>query len=372
MRAEEAMNRRAERLYGWKDPYDHEGTSAMYLELMRDNLRFHGRYCENYEKLLRSEGVRPEMILGERDLALIPAVPTVYYKRQTMVSVAPEEMRITAHSSGTGGARSFVGFDKITLRRAGWMVGRFFRHHRLISLRPVNYVMLGSKPEPGQTAGAFKTLKGAAKMAPAASMEYMDGIADRGMVKVLDRYTQQGLPIRLLGFPAYLNGLLNTLQAGGKRYRFPKGSRILMGGGFKQHAGAGDSEQDLLRRVRYYLGIKEDHVHEFFSLVEHPIPYCKCSEGYFHVPVYSRAMIRDCVSLEPLPYGQAGLLNLVSPLVHSMPLGSVITDDFAVLHQGGTCRCKNPAPYFKWLGRAGVDDIRTCAAQAVSREGGSL
>lgn len=372
MRTEGTMKRRAEQLYGWKDPYDHEGTSEMYLDLMRDNLRFHGRYCEDYRKLLQSEGIRPEMIRRERDLALIPAVPTVYYKRHTMASVAPKKMRITAHSSGTSGVRSFVGFDGTTLKRAGWMVGRFFRYHRLISLRPVNYVILGSKPEPGQMAGAFKTLKGATKLAPAASMEYMDGIAGRGIVKVLERYAKQGMPIRMLGFPAYLNGLLKTLQAGGIRYRFPKGSRILMGGGFKQHAGAGCSEQDLLRRIRYYLGIDVTHVHEFFSLVEHPVPYCKCSAGYFHVPIYSRAIIRDSVSLEPLPYGQAGLLNLVTPLVHSMPLGSVITDDFAVLYQGGTCKCKNPAPYFKWLGRAGVDDIRTCAAQAVSREGGGL
>ncbi len=366
------MKRKATKLYWWKDPYDHIGTSEMYLELMRDNLRFHSRYCEDYGNLLRSEGFQPDMIQNEQDLALIPAVPTLFLKKHTMTTVPACNMQITAHSSGTTGVRSFVGFDKTTLKQAERMVGGFFRHHRLISLLPANYVILGRRPEKGQVPGAYKTLMGATKLAPAASLVYMDGLADRKITKVLDRYAKQNMPVRLLGFPAYLNGLLKVLQEKEIRYRFPKGSRILMGGGFKQHAAENRSEADLLQRIQYYLGIDAAFVHEFFSLVEHPVPYCKCSRGYFHVPVYSRVIIRDSISLKPLPYGKAGLLNLISPLVYSMPLGSVITDDFAVLYQGGTCKCSNPAPYFKWLGRAGIMDIRTCAAQAVSREGGNL
>ena len=37
------------------------------------------------------------------------------------------------------------------------------------------------------------------------------------------------------------------------------------------------------------LGIeKEKTVTSFFSAVEHPLPYCKCVKGHFHVPIYSR------------------------------------------------------------------------------------
>ena len=49
--------------------------------------------------------------------------------------------------------------------------------------------------------------------------------------------------------------------------------------------------------------------------VEHPIFYNTCPRHHFHVPIYSRVLIRDPATLEPLPMGQVGLVNLISPLI---------------------------------------------------------
>jgi hypothetical protein len=51
-------------------------------------------------------------------------------------------------------------------------------------------------------------------------------------------------------------------------------------------------------------------------------------------------------------------------MLTSMPFCSVMTDDLAVLHPGGSCGCGNPAPWFDVLGRVGLSDIKTCAAGA--------
>ena len=48
----------------------------------------------------------------------------------------------------------------------------------------------------------------------------------------------------------------------------------------------------------------------------------------------------------------------------SMPLHSIMTDDLAILREGEECGCGNNAPYFELLGRAGLQDIKTCAAGA--------
>ena len=86
--------------------------------------------------------------------------------------------------------------------------------------------------------------------------------------------------------------------------------------------------------------IERENCLEFFSAVEHPLPYCKCKNGHFHVPAYSRVLIRNtrkrCFRWKN---GQPGLLNFVSPLVLSMPLVSIVTDDLAVLHDGAECGC---------------------------------
>ena len=69
-------------------------------------------------------------------------------------------------------------------------------------------------------------------------------------------------------------------------------------------------------------------------------------------------------SASPVPMGTPGLVNLMTPMVGSMPLLSVITDDLGVLHPGGDCPCGISSPYLEILGRVGVRDIITCAAGA--------
>lgn len=52
--------------------------------------------------------------------------------------------------------------------------------------------------------------------------------------------------------------------------------------------------------------------------------YCDCKNNHFHVPVYGRVLIRDTKTLKPVQNGTPGLLNLITPLVGSMPLGVLL------------------------------------------------
>ena len=115
-----------------------------------------------------------------------------------------------------------------------------------------------------------------------------------------------------------------------------------------------------------WLGIKEGRFKEFFGVVEHNIPYFTCANHHFHVPVYSRVIIRDVKTMAPLGFGTPGILNLITPFLKSMPLVSIMTDDIAVLREGQDCGCGNAAPFFTVLGRAGLSAIKTCAAGAGS------
>ena len=64
-----------------------------------------------------------------------------------------------------------------------------------------------------------------------------------------------------------------------------------------------------------------------------------CEHHHFHVPIYSRVLIRNVQTLEPVPNGTPGLVNLITPLVTGTPLLSVMTDDLGVLHDGCDCSC---------------------------------
>ena len=92
--------------------------------------------------------------------------------------------------------------------------------------------------------------------------------------------------------------------------------------------------------------------------------YCDCPRHHFHVPVYSRVIIRDCDTLKPVKNGEIGLVNLITPMLAATPILSVMTDDLGVLHDGAECGCGIDAPYLEIIGRVAPDNIKTCAAGA--------
>lgn len=363
------------KLFTQRDPYkNNDKLREAFLAACRDELTHHIKNCEKYARIAEKQGFRPDDIKTEADLAKIPVIPTLYLKRNRLFSVPESELAVRAASSGTKGSASAVGLDKNSLSLGMRMITRFFSHHKVASPIPCNYIILSY--EPGSTdLGAAKTAYGASRFAPALHREYclkaVNGDYELnigGVQKALLRYAKSPFPVRFVGFPAYMYFLAKSLKEQNITLELSKRSMVLIGGGWKQFSGEEVDREEFLALIKETLGIERERVIEFFSAAEHPLAYVRCRCGHFHIPAYSRVIIRDVNDLSPVENGQAGLLDFVSPLVHSMPITSVLTDDLAVYSEG-PCECGNPAPYFDLIGRAGVSGITTCAAAAADRLG---
>jgi len=359
------------RLFYSRNLYDLPESDGLFTAALRENLRWHWQRCPEYRALLQSRGFDPAQFQGVGDIAAIPPLPTLFLKRHPLFSVPEQRLLFRAVSSGTKGRASRVGLDWDTSWLALGMVLRTFAFHRLLSPVPVNYVILGYQPRKENRTGVAQTAFGATLLAPALSRTYalrwdVDGyrVDLEGVIDALRRSAKAGWPVRLLGFPAYLLFLLEALEERGLCLKLHPASRIMTGGGWKQFFSQKADRGELYARAEAMLGIKDGHCHDFFGAVEHPILYCDCPRHHFHVPRYSRIVIRDPDTWQPLPYGRPGLLNLITPLMRSMPLLSVVTDDLAILHPGASCGCGITAPWFEVLGRVGLEQIRTCAAGA--------
>ena len=138
----------------------------------------------------------------------------------------------------------------------------------------------------------------------------------------------------------------------------------MLGGGWKQFYAQQVDKALLYALADQVLGVPEEHIIEVFSAVEHPILYADCVHHHFHIPIYSRVIIRDVTTLEPLPPGQPGLVEFITPLLTATPILAVMTDDLGILHPGGSCPCGNPSPWLEILGRVGLKEIKTCAVGA--------
>ena len=358
------------KLFRQKDIYNTQKTEELFVRAAKENAVFHYNNCSDYKRILDDFGFRPDSIGSFEDLEKLPFIPTLYFKHHRLQSISDSKQIIKATSSGTSGSMSNIGFDLKSLLLGKNMVIRVGKYHRLWSLRPTNYIIFGYRPSKNNKTAISKTAYGFTFFAPALSRTFALDITKNGyklswdrVLDALEKCSRSKFPMRTIGFPAYTYFLLKEMKEKGIRYSMPKGSMVTVGGGWKQFYTEKPEKEEFYALVRDVLGIEENNIIEFFGAVEHPILYTDCRCHHFHIPIYSRVIIRDPETLSPLPDGKAGLVDLMTPMMQSTPLLSVMTDDLGVLHNE-KCPCGTASPWLEIIGRVGISDIITCAAGA--------
>jgi phenylacetate-coenzyme A ligase PaaK-like adenylate-forming protein len=344
-------------------------TERLFTRAMIENAAHHNAHCREYAAILKSRGFDFGDVGTADDLYKIPPIPTAFLKNHTLLSTE-RKLMFASTTSGTSGRVSTAGLDRQSSLRGLGMILNVFFTHRLVSVRPTNYIVLGYEPAKRNKIGAVKTAYATTYAAPALRREYaLKDMGEEyalnlgGLKRALIDYERSGHPVRFMGFPAYFMFLLRELEESGIALKLHPKSLVMLAGGWKQFFTEQVDKPVLYEMSKRILGIGEERIREFFGAVEHPIIYTDCPNHHFHVPIYAKVIIRDS-DLTPLPYGVPGMLNLLTPMVTSMPFSSVMTDDLAVLHKGEDCGCGISSPYVEILGRVGLADVKTCAAGA--------
>lgn len=361
-----------EKLFEYGQIYDQKGSKGLFLEAMRESVEHHRTHCDFYEKLLKDRGFSVDKLLTIKDCEKIPVIPAQFFKYHEVLSINRNEVEIHATSSGTQGQKSQIFLDSESIRLGTKMAIKAVRYHGFISIIPTNYFILGYEPKDGNDMGNVKVALGMTRFAPAKEKVFaLRPIGDRyeidyfGIIDAFRRFNRQRLPVRILGFPSYLYMILKTMKDSGmKPLQLNKRSLILTGGGWKKFNDIAVDKNELYRMVEEFLGIPSENCRDFYSAVEHSVAYPECKNHHMHVPIWSRVVIRDVKTLEPLGYDQPGFLSFISPLVSSMPISSILMGDMAVLRDGRNCSCGIDTPYFEILGRAGTANVRSCAVAA--------
>lgn len=357
------------RLFFSRRIYDLPRREDMFVKAVAANVRHHQKKCEKYKSILELQSFSPDEIKTIDDIQNIPPLPTLFLKKHTLYSAKRTFLKST--TSGTSGTVSEMGLNVSSGIRGIGMIAGTFLTRKILSPYPANYIVLGYQPSKRNKMGAVKTAYAMTFTAPPLRREY--ALTDNGrsydlnidgIKNALIKYEKTGRPVRFIGFPPYFMFLLESLEQDGIKLSLHKKSKIILAGGWKQFSSKQINKSHLFAKSKEILGIGGESVWEWFGAVEHPIAYVNCRNHHFHVPVYSRVLIRDPDSMEVLEYGKPGLLNLITPMMTSMAFTSVLTDDIAVMYPGDKCGCGTPSPYFEVLGRVGLSDIKTCAASA--------
>jgi hypothetical protein len=339
---------------------------------MAETSRFHAHHTPGYEHWLNANGLQVNDLDELDDWSRLPPIFASFFKQHLLISPTGENA-LELTSSGTSGQKSRMRYDQRSLSAAQYMVERIFHEYGWINAdQPCNYLLLSYEPEQSITLGTSFTDQFLCRFAPVNRVVYAlrrtgDGHQFDlfGVITALQTFAEEGLPVRIFGFPAFLWQALQRMQATDVAdLKLPTGSLVFFGGGWKTQATEEIPRQELYARIHLQLGIAPKDCRDGYGAVEHAVPYIECAHHHFHVPVYSKVYVRNPVDLSVLPYGQRGLLGFVSPYISSSPAHAVVMSDLATLHPGTSCGCGLATDWFQLHGRAGTGAARSCAMAA--------
>jgi phenylacetate-coenzyme A ligase PaaK-like adenylate-forming protein len=361
-----------EKLFSYNKIYDQTGSEELFIAAVRESIEHHRSNCDFYKTLLEGRNFHCDDIKTIEDCTKIPVIPANFFKHHEILSIKKEEVEVHATSSGTQGQKSQIFLDKSSIKLGTKMAIKAMKYHGFISLIPTNYIILGFEPREGNNMGNVKVALGMTRFAPAKEKVFaLRPIGEKyeidyfGIVSALKSFNRQRLPVRIMGFPAYLYMLLKTMKDSNMKLKLNRRSLVLTGGGWKKFDDAMINKSELYSMVEEFLGIPSQNCRDFYSAVEHSVAYPECKNHHMHVPIWSRVIIRDVKTLEPLGFNKPGFLSFISPLVSSMPISSIMMGDIAVLKDGSKCSCGISTPYFEVIGRAVTAKARSCAVAAL-------
>lgn len=362
-----------QKLCDQQDPYlNFKDSDTHFVEAMKQICHWHMEKSPFYHDLAATEKFDPQTIKSLEDCLKIPHLWAHFFKGNEILSVPRSDIFLHLTSSGTTGQKSQIFFDEWTIRSAQRMVDWIFEKYKWITPeQKCNYILFSYQTEASSKLGTAYTDNFLCKYAPVNEVFTALKLTGHGghefdcfgTIEAFRRFAEQGLPVRLFGFPAFFYFALERMKKLGlPPLKLSKDSLVFLGGGWKGHADKQIDKHELYLLAEEMLGIPNDRLRDGFGSVEHCVPYVECSRHEFHVPVWSRIFIRDVETLKPLKMGEKGFLHFISPYITSMPAHSVIMGDMASLHEG--CECGMDTPYFRVHGRAGISKNKSCALAA--------
>lgn len=364
-----------QKLCDMKDPYRVSvSDGALFLGAMKEIITWHTSKNSFYKKLVSDQKFTLDALKTVDDCHKIPFVPANFFKLHEVVSIPKSNVSLHLTSSGTSGQKSQMFFDEWSIGSAQRMVDYIFDAYQWTTpSKPANYILYSYQQTQESKLGTAFTDNYLCKYAPVNQVFTTLRLTGSGghefdvfgTIEALQRFSGDSLPVRIFGFPAFLYFTLERMKLlKMEPLKFAVDSLIFLGGGWKGHADKAIQKSDLYDLVTEMLGIPNERIRDGFGSVEHCVPYVECRNHQFHVPIWSRVIIRDVKTLQPLGFRQQGFLGFVSPYITSVPAHSVMMGDLASLYPAEDCKCGVGTPYFVVHGRAGTSKNKSCAVAA--------
>jgi hypothetical protein len=331
------------------------------LPMLQALTAYHAERCTPYRNILDNVFGGADRLRIEQ-LEEVPFLPVTLFKTHVLSSVPQEEVVKVLTSSGTTGQQpSRILLDAETASVQSAVLVKVAQHFLGRDRLPMVIV-----DHPGVVRDRSSRSARGAGILGMAQFGHRPFYALREDMSLdlegLRAYLEQARGRRVLffGFTFMVwRCLVEALEQAGQRLDV-RGGTLVHSGGWKKLQDAAVDPETFRCRAQAATGV--DQVINFYGMVEQVGGvYFENPLHYLHAPVYSEVIVRDPLTLAPLPDGKPGLIQVLSCLPTSYPGHSLLTEDLGVIREvdpegtgmGGRC--------FEVLGRVPKAEMRGCS-----------
>ena len=334
---------------------------------VREAVEFHCTHCPPFDRWYRKQGVDPSAEI--EDLSCVPFLPVSIFKRLSLESVGEQDVvRVLRSSATSSQTPSRVVLDRVTRDRQMRILGVLLSALMGSARRP--FVVLDAAATQNgdlELSARVAGLRGYLMMATEThyALENQSGSlkldVDR-LAELLEEFRSRAIPVCLIGYTYMLyQYVVAPLVRANRQLALPEGSMVLHFGGWKRLARQAVDRERLNAEVSQVFPMSQPCVRDVYGFTEQlGIIYPDDGHGVRLAPVYSEVIVRDPVTLKPLPDGAPGLLEFITPLPHSYPGIALLLDDMARIVSRDQEHDGKYGTRFEVLGRAQGAEIRGC------------
>ena len=345
------------------DPFmDLEDSNYLFLKSMSEALIFHYENSEKFKQYCSTKNFDPYTAFSLYD---IPFIPSTLFKKLELYSVPKTDIIKTIHSSSTTGKNpSTILIDKITSERQQKIIISILSN--FIGKDRKSFLILESKDN--ISTGDELSSRSSAVRGLTPFMKSINFLLKTDLSLDFEKLNKINFEktknYAVFGFTWILYLLIEKHQ-NDKTIKniFSKLNNpiILHSGGWKKLQNIKISKSDFNDKISSFFQTTPDRVIDFYGLVEQlGTIYPDCEYGFKHVPTYSHIIIRDVNTLEPVEPGKQGFIQILTPIPHSYPGVSILTDDIGKIVGINSCKCGRKGICFQFLERLKTADLAGC------------
>lgn len=332
----------------------------MLLPALEQLTRMHYAKCEPYRRAV--DAVFGGLKTHYQGLADLPFIPVSLFKQFELRSIPREEVfRVLTSSGTTGQAVSRIHLDRDTAARQAKALVRIMQH--FIGKERLPMIILdhpGVVKDRESFSARGAGILGLMQFGRQPVYALRDDMSFDH--ETVGRYLEShaGSPVLFFGFTFMVwQHAVAALQAAGRRLPASRGM-LIHSGGWKKLESIRVDAGAFNAAARTVLGVEQ--VINFYGMVEQVgSVFFENRCGALHAPVFAEVIVRDPATLQPLPPGRRGLIQVLSLLPQSYPGHSLLTEDLGEWLGVDDTVAGMPGRFFRVEGRAPRSEVRGCS-----------